>query len=202
MTLTEIHVIYGLAWLSFGAGHSFLASQKAKSLLEPKLGAYYRITYNGFASLHIFAVWVLGRWLFDGVDAFAVSETVGFWMSGASLLGVLILICALMEYDLGLLAGTAQIRNFKKGVPEPAQEPLHTGGLHRYVRHPIYLGAYLILLGSAQDDRAIATAIWGSAYLFIGTGFEERHLITLYGDAYRSYRAKVPSILPWRGKAL
>ncbi len=198
MALIEIHVFYCLAWFSFGVGHSFLASRKTKTLLESKLGAYYRISYNTFASGHIFVVWVFGVWLFDGVNSFNFPETVRIGMWGVSLLGILILVYALKGYDLARLAGTAQIRNHKIGITEPSNEPLHTNGLHCYVRHPIYLGAYLMLWGNALDDRGVATAIWGSAYLFVGTLFEERYLVDIYGDAYRNYRNKVPSIFPWR----
>lgn len=199
--MAEAHVIYCLAWFSFGLGHSILASRKTKTWLEIKLGAYYRITYNAVASAHIIAVWLVGIYLFDGATPFNLPEAAQTSMLGVSLVGVLILLIALKGYDLGLLAGTKQIRNSKMGITEPSDEPLQTAGLHCYVRHPLYLGAYLILFGLIQDDRGLASAIWGSLYLFIGTIFEERNLIKIYGDAYKTYRQKVPSIIPWRGKA-
>ena len=202
MTLIEIHMIYGLAWISFGVGHSFLASAKAKHMLEPKLGPYYRITYNAIASGHIFAIWLLGLWLFDGSISFPLPKAVATGLTGLSIFGTIIFAVALKGYDLGLLAGTAQIRNHKMGITKLENEPLHTDGLHSYVRHPIYLGAYLMLWGGIQNDHGLATAIWASIYLTIGTMFEERYLMKLYGEAYRTYRDKVPSIFPWRGKAL
>ena len=202
MSLIEAHMIYALAWCSFGFGHSLLASERAKDLIVPSLGPYYRLAYNALASVHIFAVWLLGFWLFEGTPTFALSTTVQGGLYGISVLGFAILVLALREYDLGLLAGTAQIRNHRLGLGEPETEPLHTAGFHAYVRHPIYSGAYLIFWGNCQDQLGLATAIWGSIYLTIGAMHEERYLWRLYGDAYQNYRAKVPAFIPWRGKSL
>ncbi len=119
-------------------------------------------------------------------------------LTAISVLGLIILVAALRHYDLGQFAGTAQIR----GPKEDLIEPLHLTGLHTYVRHPIYAGATLILWGNAQDDFGLATALFGSVYLVIGTWLEERQLVETYGDAYRDYRRKVPAVVPWRGKAV
>lgn len=196
------HILYGLAWLSFGAGHSLLAGRRAKARLEPALGPYYRLAYNGFAAVHIAAVWLLGAWLIGGAAAFALPGAVRAVLWGISGLGLIVLLVALRDYDLGRFAGTAQIRSSSRGTAEPEDEPLHTGGFHAYVRHPLYAGAYLLVWGNAQDPFGLATAVWASVYLAVGTACEERRLLALYGDAYARYRAKVPALIPWRGKVL
>ncbi len=116
------------------------------------------------------------------------------------MLGVGVLVLALREYDLGLFSGLKQIRAGKQGAPEDEDEPLVTDGLHRFVRHPLYLGAYMIIWGGAVSDFGLATAVWGSLYLFIGTRHEERSLSALYGEAYADYKRRVPAIIPWKGK--
>jgi len=200
MSLIEIHIFYALAWCSFGFGHSLLASERAKQFIVPSFGPYYRLAYNALASVHIFAVWLLGFWLFDGTPTFALSTTMQGGLFVTSLLGIAILVLALREYDLGLLAGTAQIRNHRSGLGEPKTEALHTNGFHAYVRHPLYSGVYLFFWGNCQDQFSLATAIWGSIYLTVGAMHEERYLLRLYGDAYQNYRAKVPAFFPWRGR--
>ena len=202
MTPLEMNSIYGLAWLSFGVGHSFLASARAKRLFEAILSPYYRITYNAIASVHIIAVWLVGHWIFEGADSFKLPVEAGVALTSLSILGLILLVLALRRYDLGLLSGMAQIQNHKMGITEVSPEPLHVDGLHAYVRHPIYLGAYLMLWGNTQDLHGLTTAMWGTAYLIVGTIFEERSLAEIYGDAYRTYRDRVPSIIPWRGKAV
>lgn len=202
MSMIAAHTTYALAWFSFGLGHSLLAGTRAKALLAPTLGPYYRLSYNLLAGIHILAVWLLGHWAFAESPPFALPGAAQTGMTGLSVLGVAILLLALRGYDLGRLAGTAQIRNHYLRIAEPEDEPLRTDGFHAWVRHPLYAGVYMILWGNAQDPFSLATAIWGSAYLAIGTMFEERRLLKLYGDAYQRYRARVPAVFPWLGKAL
>ena len=94
----------------------------------------------------------------------------------------------------------AQIRAQKKGITLSEDEPLITGGLHLFVRHPLYLGVYLILWGRATGDFGLATAVWGSVYLVIGAAFEDRKLLALYGDEFRDYKDRIPAVIPWRGR--
>ncbi len=202
MTPIAAHLLYALAWLSFGAGHTLLAGTRAKAALASALGPYYRLAYNGFAVLHVGAVWLFGAWLIGGAAPFNLPDAARAGLTGLSVLGLVLLLLALRDYDLGRFIGTTQVRNHRRGIAAPENEPLHTGGFHAYVRHPLYAAAYLILWGNAQDPFGLATAVWASAYLAVGTWFEERRLVALYGDAYRRYRERVPALIPWRGKAV
>jgi len=194
----QAHLIYALGWLSFGAVHSILAGAGAKHHLHHLFGAYYRLSYNLFAALHIGAVWALGLWLLSA-RAYAFEPGVAGALAGIQVLGVVVLVLALREYDLGLFSGLKQVRARKKGAPEPEDEPLITGGLHRFVRHPLYLGATMIFWGGAVSDFGLATAVWGSIYLTVGARHEERALAALYGDAYADYKRRVPAFIPWKG---
>ena len=73
---------------------------------------------------------------------------------------------------------------------------MHTDGLHARMRHPLYTAGLLILWGLASSEAGLATAVWGTLYFLIGARCEERRLITLFGDAYRDYRQRVPAFLP------
>jgi protein-S-isoprenylcysteine O-methyltransferase Ste14 len=74
-------------------------------------------------------------------------------------------------------------------------------GPYRLVRHPIYTGLLMAVLGSA-----IATAEWRGlvAFTLVTVSFlrkiaiEERFLTAQFGDAYVLYRAEVPALVPWR----
>ena len=74
-------------------------------------------------------------------------------------------------------------------------------GFHAYVRHPLYAAGFLIFWGAAWTDLALATALWASFYLVIGSRFEERRLKQLYGGHYHAHRNRVPAFFSWRGKA-
>ncbi|MEX2454496.1 MAG: isoprenylcysteine carboxylmethyltransferase family protein [Rhodospirillaceae bacterium] len=190
------HVWYGLAWLSFGLGHSVLAARSVKDRLDGLLGRRYRLAYNGWATLHLLAVWLSGRFLYADAPPPGLP---GWWGTvGAGLLvaGIAVMVLALREYDRGRLLGLAQIR-----APDlPEDETLRVEGLHRYVRHPLYGGLFLALWGQAQTEFGLATAAWASLYLLIGTAFEERRLAALYGEDYLAYRRRVPAFVPWRGR--
>ena len=203
MDTSQAHLIYALGWLSFGAVHSVLAGPGAKHRLNALFGDYYRLSYNLFAVLHIGAVWVFGQRTLDA-SPFALEPGIETALTAIRGLGVLVLILALREYDLGLFSGLKQIRAGKQGAAtngdEDGDEPLVTDGLHRFVRHPLYLGVIMILWGGAVSDFGLATAVWGSLYLFIGARHEERSLSALYGEAYADYKRRVPAVIPWKGK--
>lgn len=52
------------------------------------------------------------------------------------------------------------------------------------------------------DYFVFATARWGSLNLLIGERLEERRLVALYGDAYRTYSERVATFVPWTGRSV
>jgi protein-S-isoprenylcysteine O-methyltransferase Ste14 len=174
--------------------HSILAAGSVKARLP--FGRAYRLAYNGFAIITFGGVWWTGRALLGDAPPLAVPQYCALAGNVVMVAGAVIILVALFGYDGGRFLGTTQV----KSAEAPEDEPLRTDGLHRYVRHPLYSGLFLILWGHAQTELAIATAVWASLYLLIGTWFEERRLIDRYGDAYRNYRARVPAYVPWRGR--
>lgn len=189
------HLWYALAWGSFGAVHSILAAQSVKTRLDGVLGRGYRLTYNGFAVLHLGLVWWFGRSWISG-RPLDLAPSVSFAGDGLAIAGLVLIAVALSGYDRRLFMGVSQLTR----TVADTDEPLRVDGLHRYMRHPLYTGLFAVLWGQAQTEFALATAVWGSVYLLIGTYFEERRLIALYGDAYSSYRRRVPAFIPWRGR--
>ena len=191
-------LFYALAWASFGLVHSLLARGGGAALLRRVFGAGDRLAYNGIAAVHLLAILLIGQMLLGDRSDFALPEWL-VWLQWCGLaFGLLVGLRALGGYDLGLFAGTKQLR----GGAIDGDEPLATRGLHRYVRHPLYSALFLCLWGLADDPLSLATAIWGSLYTLIGTYFEERKLLALYGQAYADYRSQVPAFFPWKGRVL
>lgn len=192
---TSEHLLYACLWLSFAAGHSLLAGDTLKRWF----GAGYRLAYNAIALLHLAAILLLGGlWL--ATDA--VSFVRPTWLLAVQMVmivaGLVILAIALRGYDLGLFAGTQQLRTGRDDDDENAR----LDGLHRYVRHPLYSGALLVLWGMVGGEFTLATAIWSTAYFWVGSRFEERRLVARYGAVYRAYQIRVPAFVPWRGRAI
>ena len=191
-------LFYALAWASFGLIHSLLARGSGAALLRRVFGTAERLAYNGIAAVHLLAILLIGHWVLGDQPSFTRPEWLA-WLQWCGLaFGLLVGLRALRSYDLGLFAGTKQLR----GEVTDGGEPLATRGLHRYVRHPLYSALFLCLWGLADDPLSLATAIWGSLYTLIGTYFEERKLLALYGQAYADYRSRVPAFFPWKGRAI
>lgn len=191
------HVAYALAWLSFGAVHSMLAAAPGRERLIHLFGRGHRLAYNAIAVVHIALVVAVGWLALGDRAAFPLPEPLVWAMTAMSIVGVVAFLIFLRGYDSGRLLGMAQWR----GRGEDDDEPLRLDGAHRWVRHPLYLAAFLILWGRATDPFGLATAAWASAYLVIGALFEERKLVARYGAAYAEYRRRVPMFIPWKGRA-
>lgn len=190
------HLAYLLAWIVFGATHSGLAHPRAKALLGRRLGRSYRIAYNLVAVAQFGLVAWVGAAALGDRPAFALPAAAKVALGAVHVAGWLALLWSARFYDLARLGGTAQLR----GLPE--DEELRLDGPHRFVRHPLYAAGFLILWGAALSPLGLATALWGSLYLLLGTWSEERKLIALYGEPYAAYRRRVPAYIPWKGRAI
>ncbi len=193
------HALYGLAWISFGAGHSLLALPGARHWLQRRAGRAARLTYNAIASLHIAAVVAVGIALLGDAPPYRLPAWVFAGQAVLGIIGLAVLREGARGYDMARLSGLHQLRYGNDPGGDDA-EPLVTGGLHRYVRHPLYSGGIALLWAFAWSPLGLATALWGSLYFVLGSWAEERKLIRRYGSAYRHYRRAVPGLLPWRGR--
>lgn len=89
-----------------------------------------------------------------------------------------------------------------RGTPAPFDPPsrLVVRGPHRYVRNPMYVGAFIANLGWALWFQSLPVAIyaaswWLMAHVFVVV-YEEPALQQLFGSEYDAYRAAVHRWLP------
>lgn len=191
---------YALAWAGFGLVHSLLARQFVKTRLKPLFGAFYRLAYNGFSILQMGLVYAIGYSLYQDIQPYVRPDWLWPLQGVVHGLGWIIMLWALRGYDLGTFSGVKQVRDHFAGLFAHDEEPLHFDGFHCWVRHPLYSAGFLILWGRITNEFDLVTAICGSLYLWIGSHFEERHLIRLYGDHYATYKSRVPAFIPWKGQ--
>lgn len=83
--------------------------------------------------------------------------------------------------------------------PEQREQRLVSTGWHARVRHPIYLGHLLMLLGWSIGAGLVV--LFALAAFAVATGaimirWEERELERRFGEAYRTYKERVPAIMP------
>jgi len=72
--------------------------------------------------------------------------------------------------------------------------------LHRWVRHPWYFFALVIIWTRDMNAAMLITAILLTLYFVIGSRLEERKLLRYHGEIYRRYQERVPGLvpLPWK----
>jgi len=103
-----------------------------------------------------------------------------------------------------LLALTgAVIRFWSAGIIAKNRE-LATSGPYAYVRNPLYLGSLLVaaafLLLNGNPWYAVPAAVAWAVVYHRTIRAEEAVLAERFGEAFTAYRARVPAILPWKGR--
>lgn len=125
-----------------------------------------------------------------------VASTIGFLLI---LLG-LVLLSKTIPLFLRLSEGT--------NMPwEPVNE-LIVEGVYRYVRNPMHIGVFCVIIGEGLVLRSITILAFGGfavlLHLFYIPFSEERGLEKRFGEAYRIYKKNVPRwiprLTPWEPK--
>lgn len=107
---------------------------------------------------------------------------------------------------IGLVPVVATFVSFARagGTPVPGllAERLVVTGFNRYVRNPLYLGVFVLLVGEAlllgQPGLLIYAAVaWLVTAVFVGW-YEEPALVRRFGLKYEVYRRAVPAWWPRR----
>jgi methanethiol S-methyltransferase len=184
----------GLIWIAYCVLHSVLASSKVKNAFK-KIGnhffAYYRLKYNIISIATLAPI----LWFQYSFESFRLMESLYLKYFSLTLLvipGSLIMIVSILKY-FKMFSG---IRGLYK-----SQGPLNlkVDGIHRYVRHPLYLGTLLFIWGlffifPLLTNLVSVTII--TLYTLIGIKFEERKLLKEFGNIYAEYMKSVPGLIP------
>ena len=187
-------------WLAYFALHSILASFKLKKWVArryPRFMPAYRMAYNALALLLLIPpLWLTfsysGPWLWRW-------QGMGFWVSnGLALLAAFGFFLSLRYYDGREFLGLRQLKLGRDSALD--QGYFHLSPLHRYVRHPWYSLALVILWSRDMNAAWLITVSLATLYFIVGIRFEEAKLIRYHGEIYQQYRKRVPGLvpLPWR----
>jgi protein-S-isoprenylcysteine O-methyltransferase Ste14 len=124
---------------------------------------------------------------------YSVSAPLSYLMRLGQGISLVLLVVAVLQTDLLSFVGLRQI------LAEEAKGPLMTGGLYRYVRHPLYTFSLLILwLSPTMTLNSFIVYLALTVYILIGIVFEERKLLRDFGEEYAHYRSITPMLIPGR----
>jgi protein-S-isoprenylcysteine O-methyltransferase Ste14 len=109
--------------------------------------------------------------------------------------------------DVLLIAGVATAiwarrtlgRNWSANVMQKTGHELIEGGPFRFVRHPIYTGFLLAMIGTTlliDEWRAVLATVITFLAFWRKYRLEERFMVELFGDKYFAYRTRVPALVP------
>jgi len=197
------HLIWlALAWLAYFLLHSALASLTVKQFVAarwPSLMPKYRIFFNIIA---LAALLVPLGLMIDWRGPMLLEWSGPWrWLSlGLSLMALALFAWSLKHYDLQEFLGMRQLRDHETRVED--QEHFNVSPLHRFVRHPWYFLALVLIWTRDMHAAQLLSGVFVSAYFIYGSRLEEAKLLTYHGDAYARYRNKVAGVFPVPGKIL
>lgn len=184
--LTTHLMFFGL-WVVYYTLHSLLAMDIVKSK-APLSAQAYRFLYSAFAGLGLLFILFFGASLESTymILPSAITEYIGLIITA---IGVLVMKRAFRKYSL---------RGFM-GFKKEDTTTLQTEGLQAHIRHPLYTGTILLVMGYVIFNPLLVngvTLISLFIYLPIGIKLEEQKLLKHFGPAYADYRQRVPALLP------
>lgn len=182
------HIILLLIWLFYYGLHSLLASHKLKEKVALS-SKNYRLLYSLFSFILLFllVIYTATIYSFLVITPSKVTTYLGLMITA---IGVFILKRSFRKYSL---------REFLGLKDKDKNERLISTGIQSKIRHPLYLGTILVVLGyfffNPQASNFIillATLV----YLPFGIKWEERKLIDQFGEEYLVYKKTTPALIP------
>lgn len=193
-------ILLALSWLVYFVIHSVLASISCKGWVAakwPSAMPAYRLSFNILAIVLLAVpLWLTFTW--HG-PWFWQWRGVGLWLSlGLTVLSLVGFLWSLKYYDGSEFLGTRQLSARISSVDD--QEQFHLSPLHRWVRHPWYFFALLLIWTRDMNAAMLISAVMMTLYFVIGSRLEENKLLRYHGERYRRYRDLVPGLipLPWK----
>jgi protein-S-isoprenylcysteine O-methyltransferase Ste14 len=194
MDMITGHIVLGVLWAIYCVLHSVLASGGIKKKMQQWLGKgfkFYRLAYTLFAFFGLVAI----LWFQIMLASPLLLDTSTFTIAVGSILtfaGLVIMGICISKYFMSL-------SGIKSLVQEQTYSELIISGIHRYVRHPLYLGTFLFIWGLLVIIPVFSLFLSNliiTIYTLAAIRLEEAKLIDEFGESYRRYQQSVPKILP------
>jgi protein-S-isoprenylcysteine O-methyltransferase Ste14 len=183
-----------LLWILYCVLHSLMASVPFRKKMELLLGSHYRY-YRFFYVLFSF----VGMIALIGYQLMVPSPLLfssGKWIQLCgyflTISGALLMTLCIKKYFISMSGLRSLLHEKEEGI-------LMVSGIHRYVRHPLYLGTFCFIWGLFLLKPVLSFFITNliiTIYTLIGMRLEEKKLVSVFGEAYENYRKKVGALVP------
>lgn len=193
--MTALAVDSGLLAL-FALQHSVMARPWFKRIWTRAVPEpVERSTYVLFSSLAMLLMF--WQWRPIGGVLWNVEGTVlGAALTTGYAIGLLIVLLSTFLINHFDLFGLRQVFLYYRGR-RYTQLEFRTPFFYQCVRHPLYVGWLLTFWSTPLMTSAhLLFAVMTTGYILVAIQFEERDLIAMHGDKYRTYRKQVPMIIP------
>jgi len=195
-TATEAWVINLLLLSLFAIQHSVMARPEFKAwwtkiVPEPIERSTY-VLLSGLVLTILYIYWVPMTDVIWSIESPAIAGAI----MGLYFLGWVIVVLSTFLINHFDLFGLSQVLRLLKGGEAPKTE-FKTVFLYKLVRHPIMLGMLIVVWAAPMMTLGhLVFALANTGYVLIALQFEERDLISIFGDTYREYQKKVPMVIP------
>lgn len=184
--------------LIFGLQHSIMARQGFKkawtSIVPSHLERSIYVFISGLLCLLI-------SWQWEAIDGFLWSFESGtalYYLSyGVFFFGIVFLLASTFLVNHFELFGVQQTF-FHMRNKEAADPVFKDHFFYKFVRHPIYLGFTMILIGTPHMSMTHFSLFVGFfIYILVGIYFEEKDLVRMFGNTYVEYKKRVSRLIPF-----
>lgn len=179
-----------IGWILYFALHSVLAAESVKSGIESAVGKgfrYYRLFYSTVSIVGLVALLVVNSNI-PAEHFFESSGVIRYFSLLLTTFGVMLIQISFRVYRLRSFIGFAE-----------EESKLRRSGVLDWIRHPIYAGLILVILGFFLFIPNLPTLLSCACmliYLPIGIYLEEKKMVKAFGQAYLDYRKEIPAIIP------
>jgi protein-S-isoprenylcysteine O-methyltransferase Ste14 len=140
----------------------------------------------------LFVFWApIGGTVWQVPDGIARAAVIGLY-----LFGWVLLLYTTFLIDHFDLFGLTQV--WRRLTDKPYRPPqFHTPSLYKVVRHPLYIGWLTIFWAAPiMTVSHLVFAVATTAYILLAIRFEERDLVSAFGERYTAYRKRTPMLVP------
>ena len=186
------HIILAILWIVYCVLHSVLASEGIKKKLQQKTKKWYRLGYTIFSFVFLVVVlyWQVS---ISTIQLFQIADAILLTGLVLSFSGLVLMLICIKKYFINL-------SGLRSLVMENFSNELQITGIHKHVRHPLYLGTFAFIWGLFLLLPYLSLLIANfiiTVYTLIGIELEERKLVAEFGKDYEDYRRRVPKLIPF-----